>query len=625
MAMLALFAFLLLGLAGSVEAQQSTGSLVIPDEFGLPGVFETHSSQRLKAGALVIGTSDRFHDGLSMLKEGSFFQAPDSSRIAAQDAIVNATRIFLVGGFGFDLDGSLFLPVYYEFLSGVESPPDNWGMGDVSAILKYRLPLEIPFVSLSIFGTGSAPTSSHFGPRLPKQLAFQPASGRLPDKISHSLGMDAPRAGLGFGISFDFSDAMEGPQVLLHANASFDRTLAPNADNPLGVMAASLAAEAYLMDNLRLEVELRHQRLAADPSTLGSPLARSSTIGLGLGWLGTGGLSLRAGGLFSPADWNPYLPLEVRTEAGLTRKAEYRFQPTLSVFAQVSWQGFPLGRDVDHDGVPDGRDICPTVAEDRDGFQDDDGCPDPDNDGDGVLDGTDGCPYTPEDHDGFEDRDGCPEMDNDHDGFLDSLDHCPNDPEDRDGYQDDDGCPDLDDDKDGIPDALDKCPREAENRNGVEDEDGCPELDTDGDGIPDSRDKCPREDEIVNFYQDDDGCPDEKPEPIRDAVLKGVEFQGNGAELLPSSYLVLDGLAARLFAYPGTNIEIQGYLDDRSGPGAKALSQARAQAVAEYLVNRGIESRRIKAVGYGSSRPVAPNRTAQGRASNRRIQIHRLN
>ncbi|MDQ3003207.1 MAG: OmpA family protein [Fibrobacterota bacterium] len=89
--------------------------------------------------------------------------------------------------------------------------------------------------------------------------------------------------------------------------------------------------------------------------------------------------------------------------------------------------------------------------------------------------------------------------------------------------------------------------------------------------------------------------------------------------------MVLDGLAARMFAYPGTTIEIQGHLDDRAGAGAKALSKSRAEAVVEYLVNRGIESRRLKSVGYGAAKPLASNRTAQGRADNRRIQIRRLN
>jgi OOP family OmpA-OmpF porin len=129
----------------------------------------------------------------------------------------------------------------------------------------------------------------------------------------------------------------------------------------------------------------------------------------------------------------------------------------------------------------------------------------------------------------------------------------------------------------------------------------------------------------VNFFQDEDGCPDEKPEPIRDAVLTGVVFREGGAELDPGSFLILDGLASRLFAYPGTNIEIQGHVDDRTGTRARALSLERAEAVAEYLANRGIEARRLKTVGYGSTKPIAPNRTAQGRANNRRIQIQRLN
>ncbi len=623
--MLVFFVFLLLGISTSATAQTPGMSFTMPDEFGLPGVFETHSSHRLKAGGLLLGASGHFYSGLEMIKDEAFYQVPDSTVLPVDVAKSYTTRIFLAAGLGFGFDGSIYMPIYYEYLAGVESPPDTWGVGDGSAVVKYLLPFDLPFVSFSIIANGSLPTSSRFGPRLPKQLAFHPASNRFPDHVSHSIGMDAPRAGLGAGTSIDFSDAMEGPHLELHANASMDRTFAADTDSPLGILAASVALEVFLMENLRLEGEMRHKRLAADPATLGAPIGRSTVFATGLSWMAGGGFTMQAGGQIAPGGMNPYLPLRVTLENGLVRDVQYRLEPSLSWFLQVSWQGFPLGRDIDHDGVLDGRDICPTIPEDRDGFQDDDGCPDPDNDGDGVLDAVDACPYTAEDHDGFEDRDGCPELDNDHDGFLDSLDRCPNDPEDRDGFLDEDGCPDLDDDKDGIPDALDKCPRQAENRNGIEDEDGCPEIDTDGDGIPDRRDKCPREAEITNFFQDEDGCPDEKPEPLRDAVLGGVEFQTGSAELLQSSFLILDGLASRLFAYPGTEIEIQGHLDDRAGPNAKKLSQARAEAVKEYLVNRGIEARRLKPVGFGASQPMAPNRTAQGRTSNRRIQIRRLN
>lgn len=66
-------------------------------------------------------------------------------------------------------------------------------------------------------------------------------------------------------------------------------------------------------------------------------------------------------------------------------------------------------RDADGDGIPDDRDQCPEQPEDFDGFQDEDGCPDPDNDGDGILDVQDICPLDAEDFDGFQDDDGCPD------------------------------------------------------------------------------------------------------------------------------------------------------------------------------------------------------------------------
>jgi Thrombospondin type 3 repeat len=98
-------------------------------------------------------------------------------------------------------------------------------------------------------------------------------------------------------------------------------------------------------------------------------------------------------------------------------------------------------RDRDRDGVEDLDDRCPEALEDRDGYLDQDGCPDSDNDRDGIPDRGDRCPDAPEDGDGFEDEDGCPEPDNDLDGIPDAYDHCPRTPEDRDGFEDQDGCP----------------------------------------------------------------------------------------------------------------------------------------------------------------------------------------
>ena len=178
--------------------------------------------------------------------------------------------------------------------------------------------------------------------------------------------------------------------------------------------------------------------------------------------------------------------------------------------------------DADGDGIPDALDQCPTEPEDKDGFQDADGCPDPDNDGDGIPDVLDQCPNEPEDKDNFRDDDGCPDPDNDEDGIPDALDKCPNQPEDKDGFQDADGCPDKDNDGDGIPDIFDMCPDEPEDKDGFEDEDGCPDPDNDQDGVPDKDDKCPAQAEDKDGWEDADGCADldDDRDGIPDAVDK---------------------------------------------------------------------------------------------------------
>ncbi len=111
-----------------------------------------------------------------------------------------------------------------------------------------------------------------------------------------------------------------------------------------------------------------------------------------------------------------------------------------SVALAYTWPVFAA--DSDGDGIPDFRDDCPRAAEDFDGYEDEDGCPDPDNDGDGIPDEIDGDPELPEDLDGFEDGDGVPDLDNDSDGIVDERDMCPDEAEDLDGFEDEDGCPD---------------------------------------------------------------------------------------------------------------------------------------------------------------------------------------
>ena len=224
----------------------------------------------------------------------------------------------------------------------------------------------------------------------------------------------------------------------------------------------------------------------------------------------------------------------------------------------IGWA--PRFYDADGDGIADKLDHCPQVAEDRDGFEDDDGCVDFDNDHDGVPDTSDACPLQPEDRDGYEDGDGCPDPDNDGDGVPDQADECPDTPgvasengcevpdtdgdgvvdsedwcperaEDRDGYQDADGCPDLDNDGDGVPDSEDSCRDEAGAQRSEPELHGCPTPDGDGDTFDDDVDQCPGEPEDFDGVDDTDGCPDadaDRPYAQRGRLL--VEVAGTDAQ-----------------------------------------------------------------------------------------------
>ena len=84
---------------------------------------------------------------------------------------------------------------------------------------------------------------------------------------------------------------------------------------------------------------------------------------------------------------------------------------TFLVLILIGGYGLAAPGDVDNDGVPDSRDKCVNEAEDTDGYEDTDGCPDPDNDNDGILDSDDECVDEAETKNGVEDEDGCPDED----------------------------------------------------------------------------------------------------------------------------------------------------------------------------------------------------------------------
>ncbi len=236
---------------------------------------------------------------------------------------------------------------------------------------------------------------------------------------------------------------------------------------------------------------------------------------------------------------------------------------------------------------------------------------DPDADQDGLRRSVDSCPRAAEDLDGFEDEDGCPDTDNDGDGIIDSDDACPDDP----GVAASFGCPQsgppADADGDGVADGADQCPAQP----GPASNQGCPESDRDQDGISDLRDRCPDEAGSVA----NGGCPEVEAAEY----LAVVPFAFDTVELSSDARDALDAIVARLARYErGASISIVGHTD---AIGAESynlqLSQTRAEVVRAYLVRAGVDLATIDIRAAGASEPVNFNTSEAGRAQNRRAEV----
>lgn len=229
-----------------------------------------------------------------------------------------------------------------------------------------------------------------------------------------------------------------------------------------------------------------------------------------------------------------------------------------------------------------------------------------DRDNDGILDADDKCP----DVAGLAALQGCPDRDGD--GIADGDDKCP----DVAGLAKYEGCPIPDTDGDGINDEMDKCPTEK----GFARYQGCPIPDSDKDGVNDEEDKCPtRPGPASNM-----GCPEIAKEIIEkiNIAAKNIFFATGSAKLLPKSFKSLNEVAALLAADESLMINIDGHTDT-TGKREKnmTLSDSRANSVKTYLASKGVTDSRMTATGYGPDRAIATNKTAAGRAKNRRVEM----
>jgi outer membrane protein OmpA-like peptidoglycan-associated protein/opacity protein-like surface antigen len=330
--------------------------------------------------------------------------------------------------------------------------------------------------------------------------------------------------------------------------------------------------------------------------------------------------------------------------------------------------------DQDGDGVVDKMDSCPTEQgspalngcpdKDSDGIADrDDACPDypgdamnsgcPDKDGDGIIDMKDDCPTVK----GLVAFGGCPDTDGD--GISDKLDNCPTER----GTTLDNGCPPTDMDKDGIADREDKCPDQA----GTLANNGCPEIKKEiissvsttsttsstitsnvsvspdavvvgtftdyssvenlsvgstykGNGV----EVDPRQliTNTVNVSSETTTTISSEETSIFEEALYGIQFETGSAVITNTSFNILNKVYNVMRNRSAVNYEIGGHTDNQGNSIAnQRLSEARAKAVYNFLVKKGISASRLSFVGYGDTNPVADNGSAAGRSKNRRVQF----
>ncbi len=256
------------------------------------------------------------------------------------------------------------------------------------------------------------------------------------------------------------------------------------------------------------------------------------------------------------------------------------------------------GIDTDGDGIYDKNDACPEVA----GLEQFNGCPD--TDGDGIQDSEDACPTEA----GLPEFNGCP--DSDGDGVPDKDDACPTEA----GPVELNGCPDSD--GDGVADKDDACPDVA----GPVENNGCPWPDADGDGVFDKDDECPN----IAGPASNNGCPvvsKEVQKEITD-LARAIYFVTGSANFTNETSIRMDQISAIVNQYNTMKFDVEGHTDSTGNDKINSkLSQKRADAVRDYLVEKGFPADMMVAKGYGSAKPIGDNKTSKGRQQNRRVEI----
>ena len=617
------------------------------------------------------GTGGNLSIGSWGLSRGGVFEVENRwgryNRYSFNDMdFTQSGNFFAVVGVLDFVDLGLSLPLYYEYAKtdALKGSGNMWttGLGDLDIFAKAGLPFATTNVfSMAFMLDAYIPTGSRNAGVRPRHAWYLHGSRK-----THPFTAGDFAFGTGLAFTFDF-DKLGAPitwniatEFVFPVNGNQSTTLVYSSGVNLNVLSwmtpfVEFSAEMRLQDKGRYEIDPLVDPMLLTPGIrFHLPYDIEFAVGLEVAVRAfVEGISHGA----ELADGKDHT-IYYHGENGVNARYGYAGTPFVSGAAllSIALDANRKSKDSDGDGVSDENDKCARTPA---GVKvDADGCPveaaaenapekagtdtiaKVDSDNDGVPDENDMCPNTIAG--ASVDSVGCI-LDFDKDGVADNLDKCPNTPAGVPVYLN--GCS-LDFDKDGVPDYLDKCPNTPV---GMEvDSTGCA-FDSDHDGVPDFKDRCPRtpaglsvdsagclmdfdKDGVADIHDecpntlpgvrvDNKGCPLNKKEDL-DQLKKGIQFMTSSAKLTKSSYGKLNDVASLMRKIPDANLEVQGHTDNKGSESKNLkLSESRAQAVVDYLVKKGIDSDRLRAVGYGSEKPIADNGDAAGRSKNRRVEL----
>ena len=525
------------------------------------------------------------------------------------------------------LDLGLVLPFHYDLINPElgESDESGIGIGDLQTFVKFRLPFDTTHVtSVAIQGQVYFPTGE-------RNVWYVNSYGYSHANTATDWAFEGDLL-----LTFDFNKI--GIPLRLNGNVGYAG--GPNAASNALVWGTGL--NLTVLEPVDFFVEFSGETRFEDSDDWKDPASDPVRLTPGVrfhlpyGFEFALGVDIRLDALGNEkSQISDYMTVNTNKNGDFVNywsgSADYGFS------AVLNWRGNPfVSNDEDGDGVKDKKDLCPHTP--KNVQVDANGCP-ADEDGDRIPDYLDKCPGTPQgkavDSTGCEFKSGtkidtikvivhdtlkidtaalcATVLDSDGDGVKDVADKCSNTP--QGANVDSTGCP-SDDDGDGIYNGIDKC---ADTPKGVSvDRDGCP-LDSDNDGVTDEIDQCPNT--LPGVQVDKVGCPVKKKEDLNE-LRKGIRFEFNSAKLTKTSYPTLDDIANLMKKYSKAKLEVQGHTDELGTEEYnQKLSERRANTVVDYLAKKGIDSSRLRAVGYGASRPKADNKHEKGREENRRVEL----